>query len=304
MELVAPRRGREGSRWYNTRPSGEEIATWFKDVPLHKGMLHEHYISGVTLIQATEKSDEVTGFDETGAPVIGERKDLVHVPYPKVETRVAYFWQLMNLHEDWVGEIVPVPVPGAEPIGMTPGFFRYSASKPDGKVVNFICCSMQVRVWERSRTSSDRRLIMGPPPGTKAVAATTRWDADANAVMKAETGAVGRALGMAGMLVVPGSGVASYEDMQEALYGPPAGSAEAEPRLPDSVVPAELVADDAALRARANTLVDELRARDAKGLDQFQEWARERNLSLANAQGSVLRGVIRKLEGMLEAAGA
>jgi hypothetical protein len=59
---------------------------------------------------------------------------------------------------------------------------------------------------------------------------------------------------------------------------------------------------DEQLRDRANALVDELAGVDAKALEQFREWARGRNLTLATAQGSVLRGVVRKLEGMVEAA--
>jgi hypothetical protein len=297
MSEVAPRRGREGSRWYNMRPGGDELAQWFANVPLHEGMKHEHYISGITLIQAKASSEEVFGFDELGLPEMRERKDLVYVPYPKVETRVAYFWQLMELHEEWEGEIVPVAAVGGDPFGLPPGFFRYTATKPDQKVVSFIACSMQVRVWERSRHTKDVRMVMGPPPGTKAVPAATRWDADPNALMKAETGAVGRALGMAGMLVVPGSGVATAEDMLEALQSPPPGAAAAE--LPDAGGVPE---SDEQLRDRANALVDELAGVDAKALEQFREWARGRNLTLATAQGSVLRGVVRKLEGMVEAA--
>jgi hypothetical protein len=302
MPETAHRRGREGSRWYNMRPEADELAEWFSQVPLHDGMNHADYISGVTLIQAKEKSDEVTGFDDTGLPLIRERKDLVYVPYPKVETRVAYFWQLMQLHELWDGEVMPNEIVGGDPIGLPVGFSRYSAAKPDGKVVNFVVCSQRVQVWERNRHTSDRRPVMTPAAGTKAVAVATKWDVDPNALMKAETGAVGRALGMAGMLVVPGSGVATAEDMQEALSGPPPGASE--PQLPEAAAVAVAELTDEQMRERANELVAQLEAVDEKGLENFREWARGRNLTLASAQGSVLRGVIRKLEGMVEAARA
>jgi hypothetical protein len=294
------RRGREGSRWYNARPSGEDVAAWFKTIALHEGMEHEHYIGGVTLIPAKEKSNEVVGFSDDGLPLIREREDLVFVPYVKVETRVAYFWRYMELHADWEGEIVPVPAAGGEPLGMPPGYFRYTAARPDGKIVNFVACSMRVHVRERNRFDSNLRAVMSPPPGTKAVPTMTRWDVDANALMKAETGAVGRALGMAGMLVVPGSGVATAEDMLE-LAGPSAGAVAEDAQLPQPE-PENLT--DEQLRERASALVDILREQDPDALASFQEWARGRNLTLAEAQGAALRGVVRKLETTIEASRA
>jgi hypothetical protein len=53
-------------------------------------------------------------------------------------------------------------------------------------------------------------------PATKVVPVVAWEKVDPFAIMKAETGAVGRALGMAGMLVIPGSGIATAEDVQEA----------------------------------------------------------------------------------------
>jgi hypothetical protein len=291
------RHGREGSRWYNARPTGEELAQWFAQVPLHEGMAHEHFISGIVLIQAEEKSNEVVGYDNDGLPLIRERKDLVYVPYPKVEARVAYFWKLMEIRQ-WRGEILPVPPVGGDPIGLPPGYFRYSATKPDSKVVNFVGCSMQVKVWEPSRHHSEPTAVMTPPPGSKIVPTATRWDVDANALMKAETGAIGRALGVAGMLVVPGSGVATAEDMLE-LAGPPAGAQE--PQLPEPETPVAPASEEQ-LREQAARLADELSTLNEKGHTEFQEWARGRNLRLDTAQGAALRGVVKKLEGLVEAA--
>lgn len=295
---VAPRRGREGSRWYNVRPTSEEIAAWFLTIPLHPGMKHEDYIGGVTLIQSKEKSDEVVGYDNEGLPQIKERQDLVFVPYVKVETRVAYFWAYVGLHDDWEGEITTVEPVGAEPIGLPPGFFRYSATKPDGKEVKSVGCTKKVRVWQRSRTTSDRRSIMSPSEGTKTVPVATRWDVDPNAFMKAETGAVGRALGFAGMLVIPGSGVATAEDMLELSTHNAVPAAEAA-QTPVEVAPENL--SDEKLRERATDLIEEL---DADSLARFHEWAKGRKLRLDSAQGAALRGVIKKLEAMLEAARA
>jgi hypothetical protein len=292
---AAQRRGREGSRWYNERPMPEQVAEWFQTVPLHDGMRHEDYIGGVTLIQATEKSDEVTGYDKDGLPQIRERKDLVYVPYVKVETRVAYFWRLMDLR-GWVGEITPVDTAG-ESIGLPPGFFKYTAADPKGKAISFVGCSMQMRAWEPMTGVYERRLMLQPPPGTKKVATATKWEVDQNALMKAETGAVGRALGMGGILVVPGSGVATAEDMQDAEV--PAGGA-AEPAVPGTAVEREPTDDE--LRQRVETLVGELGELDQVRLEAFHEWARGRKLTPATAEGAVLRGAVRKLEKEVDAA--
>jgi hypothetical protein len=218
VDEVIVRRGREGSRWYNQRPPADDVSYWFSTaVRLHDGLEHEHYIGGVTLIQATEKSDEVASFDKDGLPIIRERRDLVYIPYVKVETRVAYFWTLLERHPEWRGEILPVPNASSDELGLPPGFFRYVAADPKnaGKTVSFVGVSMQVMIYERSRTTGQDRPLITPAPGTKLVAAASKWDVDPHALSKAETGAVGRALGMAGMLVIPGSGVATAEDMQE-----------------------------------------------------------------------------------------
>jgi hypothetical protein len=280
------RRGREGSRWYNQRPTAEEVAEWFYTVRLADGMLHPDYISGITLISAKEKSDEVFNFDSDGLPLIRERQDLVFIPYVKVDTRVAYFWNLIDHHAEqgWVGTIDPVTTPASETLGLPPGFFKYAATDPKGKAASFVGCSMRVKV-----VAGDGKLVMHPPPGTKIVSTATKWDVDQNAVMKAETGAVGRALGMAGMLVVPGSGVATAEDMADNNV--PAGAA-AEPVLPATAV--ELTDDQ--LRDRATDLVAELSRLSRPKLEEYQEWARGRGLVLTQAQGPVLKGAVKKLE--------
>jgi hypothetical protein len=305
---VAPRRGREGSRWYNVRPTSEEIAQWFTTIPLHEGMKHEDYIGGLTLIQSKEKSNEVVGYDDRGLPLIQEREDLVFVPYVKIETRVAYFWNYVALHESrgWEGEIATVDPNGGEQLGLPPGFFKFTAAKPDGKEIKFVGCTKQVRIWEHSTTTSQRRSVMSPSQGTKTVSVATRWDVDHNAFMKAETGAVGRALGFAGMLVIPGSGVATAEDMLELSTHNATAAAEA--AVPPAVSAADAVVDqapsDEQMRERIQTLVEQLRSSDEPALERFQEWARGRKITLATAQGAALRGAIRKLEGLLEADGA
>lgn len=293
------RAGREGNRWYNLRPAADDVAEWFASVRLHEGMRPEDYIGGITMIQATEKSDEVTGFDKDGMAVIRERKDLVHIPYVKVDTRVRYFWDYVELHESrgWRGEIRPVPNASSVQLGLPDGFFRYSATDPKAadKHVNFVGISMQATIYERSRASGGADIpILRGSPGTKLVAAATKWEVDPHAMSKAETGAVGRALGMAGILVIPGSGVATAEDMLE-LSEAPAGAV-AEPELPAPTAVALEDLSDEQLRERAAALVDELGGLDPKRHTEFQEWARGRKLTLAEAQGAPLRGAVKKLE--------
>jgi hypothetical protein len=171
--------------------------------------------------------------------------------------------------------------------------------KNAGKTVSFVGVSMQVMIYERSRTTGQDRPLITPAPGTKLVAAASKWDVDPHALSKAETGAVGRALGMAGMLVIPGSGVATAEDMQE--LGQPGYVSEPQLPPPSTSVAVEDLDDDQ-LRERATALVGELAGVDAKRHAAFQEWARARKLTLADAQGAVLRGAIKKLEKSIDEA--
>lgn len=285
---MSVREGKEGSRWYNRRPTGEEVGEWFYTVPLHDGLSHADYIGGIVMIQQKEKSKVVDGFDNKGRPNIVEREDLVYVPYPKVETRVAYFWAWLAGHEGWTAEFQAITAPGADGLGLPPGFFKYAAAGPNNKNASFVGCSTRVRVLdEANKVAVDVR-------GTKAAAVASRWDVDENAVMKAETGSVGRALGFAGMLVIPGSGVATAEDMQEALSSPGAGATPEEAALPQATAVEQLTDDQ--LRERAANLVAELFATNPQAGQAFQEWAKQRKLTLESAQGAALRGAVRKLE--------
>lgn len=310
-EQDGARVGREGSRWYNRRPSGEEVAEWFRTVPLHEGLDHADYIGGVTLIQQLEKSKETVGFDQNTLPVVREREDVVYVPYMKVETRLAYWHRLCALHADeWLGAIEPVePAGGALP-GLPLGFFRYSAARPTSGQTAFVGSAMRVRLLERDtvtiRTIDRSGKGLGLPvldgvpvavfaPASKIVAVTSRYDADPNAIMKAETGAVGRALGMAGMLIVPGSGVATAEDMLEFQ-----GSGEPQPGERPSPPPVSVPEpSEEELRARAVALRDRL---DPERAAEFAAWLGQRNITkVGDTSGAVLRGVVRKLERMLDA---
>lgn len=298
------RRGREGSRWYNERPGAEDFAEWFKTVPLHEGLKHRDFIGGVTLIQQKEKVDEVVGWRDS-VPVIMQREHLVYIPHPQVMARVAYFRALRDLHaDDWVGLIEPQPAAG-DTMGLPPGFFRYTALQSSGTNASFVGCSLRVRILEKGSTAwvtqGTTRVLEGTPvfegpPGTKVVPVLKNngW-ADPNALMRAESGALGRALGMAGMLVIPGAGVATAEDVQEAI-----------------ALPAELpgvVSVDSALkppapevnpRDRVEQLVAELATADPAVLEQFHGWLTDRSIELETATPAQLKTVIKKLEQTLD----
>lgn len=304
--------GQEGSRWYNEPPSGKDLAKWFKDaVPLHDGMKHEDYVAGITLIPGTEKAKEVVGWQD-GQPVIAKRENLVFTPYPKVETRVKYFHDLMATKKDeWIGFIDPITPPGADN-RLPPGFFLYFIATTEGKGTRYVCCTMKVTVFEREGfeeklVAKDTRRgiqevirvgkkVIDAPPATKMIATTTSgWGerqgeraivADDFALMKAETGAVGRALGMAGMLVIPGAGVATAEDMAEVDRAPsdpvPAEEKEAQVALPTDR-PEPSGDELKALRSEVAAAISDLKNEYPDAFKLFQGWAADRGIGRLDA---------------------
>jgi hypothetical protein len=295
------RKGQEGGRWVNVRPTGEEIAAWFKDnCELAEGLEHDDYVQGITLIQTTENIDVAVGANEDGTPLIAEQRHVIYVPYMKVETRVKYWHDLLALHPDWQGAFEPVTtarldVEGYFNLNLPDHFFRLPVRVSENKVAQFIGCSMRACIYRRG---SDERVLYGPP-GTKLVNLLGRYGEDPNAVMKAETGAIGRALGMAGILVIPGSGVATAEDVQEAqaaervsATGPEASA------LPDET---GTVTSKETLVNMSLGLLSRLGSADPEKLKAFQEWARGRGFtSLNDLDELALRGVVTKLERELE----
>jgi hypothetical protein len=137
--------------------------------------------------------------------------------------------------------------------------------------------------------------------------------ADDSSLMKAETGALGRALGFAGIFVIPGSGVATAEDMQESLSQgqtvsqAPQAEADAGPSTPEAA-PARTGAeqaqdDETKLAAQAAALWKTLSEDFPAKATEFGTWARTRHLaSLHDAKGAMLRGVVRKLETLVDQA--
>lgn len=288
---------REGSRWLHQRPPSSEVAEWFtENVRLHDGMDPLDFVTGVTLIPAIE----TTRLWQGGANV--EEKRQTFTPYVKVESRVDYFWKLMELRGT-LGVVETVPVtklrdPGYFNLHLPEGFFIHPVQNADGKFVSYIGMSFRVTVYERDMRAGGRgRALMEPAFGTKMVPMLGRYGPDDNAIEKAQTGAKGRALGMAGMLVIPGSGVATAEDMEGASIQPAA--------TPMSL-PAVPGADTATgppppptLQRRAADLLARLHEDKPERAQEFEKWAIEAEVDLsklAEMGDAKARGVVRQLE--------
>jgi len=287
---------REGSRWRYKKPSSEEVGAWFNDVPLDEGMDHAQYVSGVVLIPAQEKV-KVQREDERGTEDIYE---MTFTPYVRVDTRIAYFRALAAKNEQ-IAVIEPVAVPVLEQPdllrndNMPPGFWWHIVQR-DSNHVKFLCCTMRVALYEQDAwfASDDGKLPRATREGvaTKQVVQATQSGVDVNMLAKAETGAVGRALGMAGILVI-GTGIATAEDMQEVREAAPA------PELPEAGATMEDI----------NERLMELQGRmtsEAPGRwQEFSAWWTERQQregwkTLNDAPIEVRRGMVQRMEKMLE----
>src|SRR5438552_1245845 len=85
-----------GSRWLHAEPTEEQVKDWFNSQKLHTDMMHEPYYGGIVLIGAKEKYNR-TYQNASGAWFVREEERAVFVPYVKVDTRVAYFWTLVQI---------------------------------------------------------------------------------------------------------------------------------------------------------------------------------------------------------------
>ena len=213
---------REGSRWINERPTGEELAAWFtENVTLHEGLEHSKYVSGIVVIEQKERVRVAIDRADGQGKAISEHERLTYTPYPTASARLVYWRDYLELNAEkgWRGDIIPDPTV-IRPHGSTlpAGFFRYTVKEDSGKDIAFVGCSMQAVITGPDiRAGVAGREILVAPAGSKVVKTVGRYGADENALMKAQTGAMGRALGFAGMLVLPGTGIATAEDVREAI---------------------------------------------------------------------------------------
>lgn len=286
---------REGSRWVGERPTADQVAEWFQSIPLDEGMKHEDHIGGITIISATETIKRIINGEVTDV----ER--LVHVPYPRVDARIAYFWQLCELR-GWVGEIEPVLVPRVRESGLynehlPPGLSKFAVALADKRVVYYVVSTHRVAIMDGTGTTA--KPVRKPSTASKQVALLDRWGrSDDNALMKAETGSIGRALGMAGIFVIPGAGVATAEDMQEFLSA--SGSAGVTPGAQEPALPADSTPEEATIDQRIAELLERVEKHDDPTIkEHFQAWVRERSFDLADLRESQKRGVLRRLEQLL-----
>jgi hypothetical protein len=296
----------EGSRWRHAKPSSEEVGKWFADVPLDEGMEHAKYVSGVVIIPATEKVKRPKA-DGKGTEEVW---DDTFTPYVRVDTRVAYFHQLAA-KRDCIARIEPVLVPRSEQPAfdnrhLPDGFFWHILGESQA-AQRFLCCTMRVALYERRiwlaskkelRRRGERRVPILEGIGTKQIAdRTDRYNnRDTNALAKGETGAIGRALGVAGILVV-GTGIATAEDMQELM------------REPTEAAPVTLPAAGAGEETdeQLNERLGALEARLRPYTDAWREftawWAERAKASgwqvVRDAPIEARRGVASKMEQMI-----
>lgn len=355
QQEVEPRKGREGGRWINERPTSEEFGRWFgENMKLDEKLDAANYVGGIVLIPAVDtKAKYVTGYTAKGRPIIEEGEELSYIPYAKVETRINYFWDLVDTHQDeWVAVVenvsldrLPIDIGDATQVVEEEGKRTETTrpARPDALTAlvhqlpegfslmsipigegysHFLCATIRVSVYRKGENGEPTGRPLRTGRGTKQVPllkggyGNRQPYADDSSIMKAETGALGRALGFAGIFVIPGSGVATAEDMQEQMVGgvvpttqqvePPA-EGNAGPAAPE-VAPVRTGAeqaqeDEAKMKARAIDLWRVLQAEHPEKAKEFPAWAQSRGLaSLGDARGNVLRGVVRKLEKMTDEA--
>lgn len=290
---------REGSRWRHHRPNAEEVAAWFAQQPLDAGMDHEHFVGGVVIIPAGEKVKYST---DRGTQ---ERFEQTFTPYVQVGTRIAYFHQLAE-HREMISVIEAAKVPIIDDKqsafyngNMDPGYWWHIV-RTEENAVRYLCCTMRVALYTTEEFYKEGGKPLREGRSTKQV----MGGADINQLAKAQTSAIGRALGVAGILVI-GTGVATAEDMLE-LAGqsgtlPTAADAEL-PSEPTSAAPAvDPEAELATLRARALEMQSTLQTETPLGWNSFAAWWTERAkeekwAKLDDVPLDSLKGVVARME--------
>lgn len=184
---------------WDKKPSADEMAKWFSQVKLHDELDHANYIGGIVVI---------------------ENKQLKQWnPYPLAGVRIAYFWDWVDSH----GYAAHIDTTAPEILD-----FPFTKGQGDDPFTNAktLLVSAHVKVLEGERVvreaTAQKQVTLNMKVGGT-------WDGqlkrkvnqstipDFTSVMKAETGAVARALANMGMLALPGSGVASAEDIFEYM---------------------------------------------------------------------------------------
>jgi hypothetical protein len=87
---------RAGSRWLYAEPTSDQVKEWFEHQPLHSDMPHGPYLGGIVLI-AQEEKVKVTRKNASDQMFIEEQERATFTPYVKVDTRIAYFWDYVDV---------------------------------------------------------------------------------------------------------------------------------------------------------------------------------------------------------------
>jgi hypothetical protein len=294
---------REGSRWRYARPTPQEVSEWFKTQPLDEGMRHEEYESGVVIIPASEKVKKQRS-DGRGTEDVYE---MTFTPYMRVDMRVLYFRRLAERRR-----LKPViePVPAVRIDDTKSAYFNGNLGEglwwhvvrgSDGAAVRYLAATWRVALYEPHKLANDEGAeIEGV--ATKQVAG----GADINGIMKAETGAIGRALAAAGILVL-GTGLASAEDMQDLASAGPAGGVEPLDTGRSPAVATDPEEERKQLIGRPAELEATMRARAPESWTSFAAWWDERKraegwANITSVPTDALRGIIVKMERELDAA--
>lgn len=259
----------EGARWRFRRPSSTEVAAWFETVPLDEGLEHKDFIGGVVLIPQTEKVKHTLASGGTR-----ERQEQVFTPYVQIGSRVFYARRLAE-KRTLRYRPRPLAVPKVEDRqssyfngNMPPGLWWHVVMDTSGNLVKYLCATWTIQLVD------DNDTVFLEGQGTKQVTGLSYNGLDDNAVMKAETGAVGRALGVAGILTV-GTGIATADDMQEfvsaSTQAPTATLALPPTEVPNGELP-DVSEADKLPQLRARLLALQAQVQELGAWSQFLSW--------------------------------
>lgn len=176
---------------FDHKPSQEEISKWFAGFKLHTGLKHEQYVGGIVAIENRDRGGSIW------------------MLYINATARISYFWDWIEVNGYNASIDVTAPI-------------ERDVELPDDKKARLFYMEAKVLV-----ENPESHHVIREAVGRKQVesvkfkrgfnGAPGRIVPDTDSLMKAETGAIARALGTIGMLALPGSGLATAEDMSDYL---------------------------------------------------------------------------------------
>jgi len=192
---------------FTHKPSQEEISKWFAGFKLHDGLKHEQYVGGIVVIENKDRGVSTW------------------MPYVNASAWIAYFWDWVESKKymAFIEVSDPVPVEIDLPGDKKSRQFYITAEvvveqeydHEEPTEVSGITINQKHLRTVRKATGSKQVSPTKVKRGWQGAPDTVMADSDA--LMKAETGAIARALGSLGMLALPGSGLATAEDMVDFI---------------------------------------------------------------------------------------